>query len=84
MPDVKTVISLDESLLAQVDELAREMQVSRSRFFAQAVEEFIERHENRQLLAALNAAQDDAPAAEEELLQREMRRRQRQLVEDEW
>ena len=84
MPNVKTAISLDESIFAQVDDLAREMQVSRSWLFARAVEEFIERHENRQLLAALNAAYEDAPTPEEARLRREARQQQRQIVEGEW
>ena len=84
MPNVKTAISLDETLFAQIDDLAREMQIPRSRLFAQAVEEFIQRHENRQLLVALNAAYEDAPTAEEEALQRRMRQQQRQMVEGEW
>lgn len=84
MVNVKTAISLNESLFEQVNDLARELQISRSYLFARAVEEFIQRYENRQLLEALNAAYDDSPAPGEQALQREMRRRHRQLTEGQW
>jgi hypothetical protein len=60
------------------------MQVSRSRLFALAVEEFIQRHENRKLLEALNDAYDDAPDSDEQALRGRMRQRHRQLVEGQW
>ncbi|MBV7334347.1 hypothetical protein KFU94_40155 [Chloroflexi bacterium TSY] len=62
---VKTAISLEDSLFEKVEALMKELQISRSRLFALAVQEFIERHENRRLLAALNAAYDDFPDEEE-------------------
>ena len=84
MANVKTAISLRESLFERVDKLARELQISRSRLFVLAVEDFIRSHENRQLLEAINAAYDDLPDAEERALHRKMRRQHRQLVEGEW
>ena len=39
MASIKTAISLQQSLFEQVDTLARELQVSRSRLFALAIEE---------------------------------------------
>lgn len=59
MANVKTAISLDESLFDQVEATTRELKISRSRFFAMAAQEFIERRRNRALLAAINAACDD-------------------------
>jgi metal-responsive CopG/Arc/MetJ family transcriptional regulator len=59
MAVVKTAISLESSLFEQVNELAEELNVSRSGFFALAAQEFIARHESRKLLDALNAAYDD-------------------------
>lgn len=80
----KTAISLDEALLEQVDSLADELKVSRSRLFVMAVEELLQRHENRKLLQALNAAYNDAPDPEEEAQLREMLVHHRALVEEEW
>jgi hypothetical protein len=66
MATVKTAISLEDSLFKEVEALAKKMKVSRSRLFALALEEFLRRHQNQQLLEQLNAAYDDAPDPEEE------------------
>ena len=85
MANVKTAISLQQSLFDRVDALAHELTISRSRLFTMAVEEFIQRHENQKLLEALNAAYDDSPDSEEQVLLHEMRSKQRQIVqEDQW
>ena len=84
MANVKTAISLQQPLFEQVEALAREMQVSRSRLFVLAVEEFIERHQNQKLLQEINAAYEDVPDTAEQELRRGMRRRHRQLVEGQW
>jgi metal-responsive CopG/Arc/MetJ family transcriptional regulator len=56
MATVKTAISLEDSLFKEVEALAKKMKVSRSRLFALALEEFLRRHQNQQLLEQLNAA----------------------------
>jgi metal-responsive CopG/Arc/MetJ family transcriptional regulator len=84
MPNVKTAISLHESLFQQVEALAHEMHISRSHLFALAVEDFLHRHQNRQLLEAINAAYEDAPAPSEQTFQHRMRRQHRRIVEGEW
>lgn len=84
MANVKTAISLQRSLFEQIDDLARELQISRSRLFVLAVEDFIRHHENRQLLETINAAYDDLPDAEELALRHKMRQQHRQLVAGQW
>jgi len=84
MPNVKTAISLQQSLFEQVDALAQELAVSRSRVFVLAVEDFIQRRQNRQLLEAINEAYADLPDAEEQTLRRQMRQQHRQMVEGQW
>ena len=81
MASIKTAISLQGSLLEQVDALARELDVSRSRLFTLAAEEFIQRHKNQELLEAINAAYDDFPDPEEQAVLRGMRRQHRRLME---
>lgn len=81
MASIKTAISLQGSLLEQVDALARELDVSRSRLFALAAEEFIQRYKNQELLEAINAAYDDFPDPEEQAVLRGMRRQHRRLME---
>jgi metal-responsive CopG/Arc/MetJ family transcriptional regulator len=84
MEHVKTAISLPKTLFEQVEALAHEMHISRSRLFVLAVEEFIRRHENRRLLERIDAAYADAPDAAEQALHRRMRRQHRHIVEGEW
>jgi len=84
MANVKTAISLQKSLFEQIDDLARELQISRSRLFVLAAEDFIRRHENRQLLETINAAYDDLPDTEELALRQKMRQQHRQLVAGQW
>ncbi len=81
MASIKTAISLQKSLLEQVDALARELDISRSRLFVLAAEEFMQRHENLKLLEKINAAYDDFPDPEEQVLLRRMRTQHRRLVE---
>ena len=66
MAIVKTAISLDQELYAQVEELAASLKVSRSRVFALAAQDYLRRQENKQLLEQINAAYDDAPDPEED------------------
>lgn len=51
---MKTAISIDDELLQQADETARLMGVSRSRLFALAVGDFLQRRRSEQMLLRLN------------------------------
>ena len=84
MANIKTAISLHEQLFRQAESMAREMKMSRSRLFAAALEEFINRHQNRQLLHKINEAYAERPDDSERRYLRKMRRRHRKLIEDQW
>jgi metal-responsive CopG/Arc/MetJ family transcriptional regulator len=84
MANIKTAVSLQAALFEQAEELADELKISRSRLFALALEDFIRRSQNRQLVAKLNSAYDDAAEEQEKILRRRMRRQHRRLVEGEW
>lgn len=84
MANVKTAISLPESLFEQAEAVAGEMKVSRSRLMALALEEFIRHHQNRQLLEKINTAYEDPPDKEEQALHRHLRRQHRQIAQTEW
>jgi metal-responsive CopG/Arc/MetJ family transcriptional regulator len=84
MAYVKTAISLRETLLQQMDEMARQLDISRSRLFALAAEEYLQRYQNQELLKMINAAYDDLPDSEEDNLQHHIRRQHRQMVTGEW
>ena len=84
MGSIKTAISIQESLFEQVEQLARELDVPRSRVFVMAVEAYIERHQNQQLLAEINEAYADMPTAEEQAYLDKMRRQHRKVVDAAW
>lgn len=84
MASVKTAISLQKPLFDQVEALAEKLNISRSRIFALAVEEFLHRHQSQRLLQQINEAHADAPDLAEAALRGRMRRRHRQIVAGEW
>ena len=84
MANIKTAISIGKPLFEKVDNLAHELNTSRSRIFALAATEFIQRHKNQKLLEALNAAYDDIPDVKEESLKSMMRSRHLKMVKDKW
>ena len=62
---VKTAISVNRDIFRQSERLARRLRVTRSRLYAMAMQEFLRRHENDELLARINAAYADGPDPEE-------------------
>lgn len=82
--NVKTAISIHERLFKQAESMAREMRLSRSGLFAVALEEFINRHHNRQLLAKINEAHDAQQEDSQGKYLRKMRQRHRKLIEGQW
>ena len=84
MANIKTAISIEKPLFEQVDALAHELKISRSRLFVLAAQEFIKRYKNQKLLDAINDAYDDLPDSAEETAQRQMRSRHFELVRGQW
>ena len=54
MANIKTAISIPKNLFEATNQLAEELNVSRSHLFAMAIQDFIERRKNRELLAQIN------------------------------
>lgn len=82
MPNIKTAVSLDESLFAQADNLAKKLHIPRSRLFSLALKEFIRRYENNNLLLEINKAYADFPDRDEQNMLNEMRLHQQRLIND--
>jgi metal-responsive CopG/Arc/MetJ family transcriptional regulator len=85
MSNIKTAISIQESIFEQVETIAQEMKVSRSRLFVLALENFIRDYQDRQLFEAINQACaeiSDDPLEQSRL--RQIRRQHRRMVEGEW
>jgi metal-responsive CopG/Arc/MetJ family transcriptional regulator len=84
MANIKTAISLQKSLFEQVEHLAHEMKVSRSRLFAMALEEYVHRHQNQRLLEKINQAYQGQSDTNEQKRLRKLKRLHRAIVENEW
>jgi len=65
MACVKTAISVEESLFKEAEEVAREMNVSRSKLFANAVEEYLRQRRHRELQRRIQEAYAEPMDAEE-------------------
>jgi len=84
MQNIKTAISIDKSLFAQANALAKKLKVSRSRLFVLALEDFIQEQQNRELLEKINAVFKDEPDESEKVLRRKSRKSHRRLIEGQW
>ena len=82
MPNIKTAISIEKPIFEQMNVLAKDLNISRSRLFALAAQEFIQRHKNIQLLQSLNEAYDDL--SESEPIVSKMRPRHSKMVKEQW
>ena len=82
MANIKTAISIEKPIFEQMNVLAKDLNISRSRLFALAAQEFIQRHKNIELLQLLNEAYDDLP--ESELIVSKMRSRHYNTVKNQW
>jgi metal-responsive CopG/Arc/MetJ family transcriptional regulator len=84
MQAIKTAISIEKNLFDQAEIIARTMNVSRSKLFAIALQDFIEHQKNKEMLAQINAAYDDEPDATEQALRKKVSRQHWRIVEGEW
>ncbi len=65
MTQMRTGVSLKETLLEETDNVARELDLPRSQVVALALEEFIQRFRNQKLLAQINETYGTAPEPDE-------------------
>lgn len=82
MANIKTAISIEKPIFEQMNILAKDLNISRSRLFALAAQEFIQRHKNIKLLQSLNEAYDDLPKSEP--IVSKMRPRHYKMVKEQW
>jgi len=59
MYSIKTAISLDSELYKKIEELSKKLKIPKSRIFSQAVEYFIDKNENLELLKKINESYVD-------------------------
>ncbi|HWF45988.1 MAG TPA: hypothetical protein VG168_03195 [Bryobacteraceae bacterium] len=81
---MKTAISIDDALLQQADETARVMGLSRSRLFALAVGDFLQRQRREQMLLRLNEVYAGGIEPAEKRLLRGIKAKIRRTVKERW
>ena len=85
MVQIKTAISVDETLFADAERVAKELDLSRSGLYALALQEFLHRYAQDRLTEQLNTVYDEKADPDDEALLRSMRERRRRLAaEDPW
>jgi metal-responsive CopG/Arc/MetJ family transcriptional regulator len=82
--NMKTAISIEEGLLQEVDETARLMGLSRSRLFALAVGDFLQRQRQEQMLLRLNEVYANAMEPEEKRLLNLIKAKVRRTAKERW
>ncbi|MDA3787163.1 MAG: ribbon-helix-helix protein, CopG family [Desulfobacula sp.] len=80
---VKTAISIQEELFKEVNRLARELNVSRSKLFVMAVQDYIKKNESQNLLSQINKAFSDLSDSDEIKVHSKMRQKQAKNLESE-
>ncbi|CAN5264151.1 hypothetical protein BH20ACI1_BH20ACI1_22330 [soil metagenome] len=76
-------VKVTKTLARKVEETAKQMHVSSEKLIALALEDFLERKKNNDLLKAINEAYKDKPTAQEREELRQMRNKSFEAL-DEW
>jgi metal-responsive CopG/Arc/MetJ family transcriptional regulator len=83
MSNIKTAVSIKESLFKEAETLAKKLEISRSKLFAVALENFIRQQENRELLKKINEVHNQVFSPDEESYKKQIRDYHRRSLEDE-
>jgi len=81
---MKTAISIEDTLLHEADETARQMGLSRSRLFALAVGDFLQRQRKEQMLTKLNEVYAGEKDPAEKKLVKRMKTKIGSTVRERW
>ncbi|MBU3918218.1 ribbon-helix-helix domain-containing protein [bacterium] len=83
MPGIKTAVSIEKSLFEKAEKLAHNMNVSRSKLFSLAINEYLKKQENYLLLAQLNSVYGEDQNQEEENLFQFHQENHKNIIEQE-
>jgi metal-responsive CopG/Arc/MetJ family transcriptional regulator len=75
---------MEDSLLREADKTAKRMGLSRSRLFALAVGDFLERQRRDQMLSQLNEVYADRTDPAEGMLLKSVKAKSRRTLRDTW
>jgi metal-responsive CopG/Arc/MetJ family transcriptional regulator len=81
---MKTAISIDDGLLQEADETARSLGLSRSRLFAMAVGDFLQRRRRERMLLQLNEVYAHEAEPVEKRLLKGIKGKVRATVKERW
>ena len=87
MATVKTAVSLDKPLFQKTSRLARKMKLSRSRLVALALDEFMRRRDDEEIVKRLNEVYGEQGGLNEEdknVLAAARRHHAKLLADDKW
>jgi len=84
MPAIKTAISIERDLFQEMDRLSRKLRIPRSRLFARAVQEFLQRQQSDRLLEQINRAYRKPESAEEKAVRSAAAHSFQRLIKDSW
>jgi hypothetical protein len=79
MANIKTDLSIPDALYNQVSILANEMQIPENQLFILAMEDYLRRYHQQELLKSVNEAYADGLDPSEEVMLEGMRQHQRLL-----
>ncbi len=80
---MKTAVSLNDELVREADEAARQMGLSRSRLFAVAISEFLQRKKQQEMLLQLNEVYAEGLTPGEKSLLKHIKAKARRITERE-
>ena len=81
---MKTAVSMDDGLLREADQTARQLGLSRSRLFALAVGDFLQRHRQQDMLRRLNEVYGDGLEPAEKRLLKGIKAKVNRTVKERW
>lgn len=81
---MKTAVSIPDKTFRNAEQIAKELGIPRSRLFARALEEFIQKHNRRRILKRLNEIYAGAEPSEDRLLQAGLRGLRKATEHDAW
>jgi len=84
MTNIKTAVSINESLFKRAEDLAYKLEITRSKLVSTALEDYIRQYENKQLLKQINKTYDNKTSSDEQAYQMRMKKYHERFAEGEW